>query len=137
MVGVAGVFVGAVVVPLSKGTVAPPPRAVVPETMVDAEGVLVIVVTTTLLEYEMVVTPVPEVGTGTDIAVTLTPEKGTPLLESAAEVVSVQGTSVVYVPVTMTGAGEETLIVQGQAARRSVLRGAWKGGGQRRMTYAG
>lgn len=115
VVGATGVFVGAEGVPLSRDVVAPPPRAVVPERMVDAEGVLMIVVTTTLLEYEMVVTPVLEVGTGAGMVVILTLGKGTPLLGTIAGVVSVQGTSVVYVLVTMTGAGVETLIVQGQA----------------------
>lgn len=72
----------------------------------------------------MVVTPLLEVGTGTGAVVMLTLGKGTPPLGTVAGVVSVQGTSVVYVLVTMTGAGEDTLMVQGQATSRSVLRGS-------------
>lgn len=50
VVGAIGVFVGAAVVLLSRGVGAGPPRPVVPDRIVDAGGVLVIVVTTTLLE---------------------------------------------------------------------------------------
>lgn len=62
-------------------------------------------------------------GTGTAIVVTLVPGKGSAMMvlvevdSYPVPVVSEQGTSVVYELVTVTGAGEDTLMVQGQAKR--------------------
>lgn len=70
----------------------------------------------------MVVTPVLEVGDEIGMLVTWALGNEVTLLGTTTRLVSVQGTSVVYVLVTMTGAGEDTLMVQGQARRWSVSR---------------
>lgn len=131
--GATGVLVGGAGVPAAAAVVEEVSRPVeTPDTMVDAGGVLVIVVTTTLLEKEMVVTMIGGVmGGGTTVLVTeetvpLTLGKGTTAGVVTGGRVRVvvsggHGTSVVYVLVTRTGDGVDTLMVQGQAGRWLVL----------------
>lgn len=119
VVGATGVLVGAVVVPAPGVMVEAPRPVVIPDTMVDAGGVLVTVVTTTLLDQEMVVT-LPLLGVGTAIfdglaveVETVTAEVGTVIVDSVTADV---GTAT---DIALEEKGTVTVLVETEAADES------------------